>query len=548
MMKRNFTIFALLFLGQATLASAQGIHQVAHSDAGVIATAHPLATYAGQRVLEQGGNAADAAVAAAFAVSVVLPSMNSIGGRNQILVRRADGSVHGIDGTTQIPLSYDPETATPARHGYQTIGIPGVVAGLIKLHSQHGSLPLETLMAQAIEYAEHGFRLLPQQERFQAMGPKEVAESEGAAHYFLKADGSPYRAGELLVQTDLAATLRTIAADAGESFYRGDIAEAIARDMAANQGYVTARDLADYRAEDARIVRGSYRGYELVGSDIPSAGSMAIQALQILETFDRDDFAPEEWASLAGQAIRLASREIATLGSDTAAVRSTSKEWARAQALRLKTGTLPTPVPLPSPASPAADEVPHYTTHISVADAEGMVVSLTQTVGPVMGSKVATPGLGFHYAVTLGGYLGSSGPGVRARSFITPLIVLRDGAPFLVLGAAGGAKIISSVVQIVTRIIDDGLSLPDAMVAPRVYMGFNNATLEMETSGPDGWTQAQLNRVGRTGLEVRGVDRQSAFALVQALYFDAETGEWTAVSEPDGEGTAASPGGGTGGG
>lgn len=270
----------------------------------------PLATLAGLRTLEAGGNAADAAVASAFAVAVVLPSMNSIGGRNQILVWEPDGGIFGIDGTTQIPRGYDPEMAPQAAYGYVTVGILGAVAGLMRLHREHGSLPLSVIMAPAIGYAREGFRLLPQQEFFQAMGPEGLAETEGARRYFLKADGTPYRAGELLIQTDLASTLEQISLDGGESFYRGAIAETMARDFRANGGYVDAQDLAEYRAEDSRVLRGSYRGFEVVGLDVPAAGAVSVQALQIMENFDPAGMAPEEWAAIAGQAIGLASAEL----------------------------------------------------------------------------------------------------------------------------------------------------------------------------------------------------------------------------------------------
>jgi gamma-glutamyltranspeptidase/glutathione hydrolase len=531
----GISVLSIGFLPSAPL-SAQGVHQVATSEAGVVATAHPLATLAGLRTLEAGGNAADAAVASAFAVAVVLPSMNSIGGRNQILVREPDGEISGIDGTTQIPRGYDPETAPRAAYGYATIGIPGVVAGLMRLHREHGSLPLSVIMAPAIRYAREGFRLLPQQEFFQAMGPGALAESEGARRYFLKPEGTAYRAGELLVQEDLANTLEQISMDGGESFYRGSIAETMARDFRANGGFVGAQDLAEYQAEDSRVVRGSYRGFEVVGLDVPAAGAVSIQALQIMENFDPSAMAPEEWAAIAGQAIGLASSELGELGTDTAAVRATSKDWAKVQAERIVAPGRAHGVG--SVLLSSGEEEPHYTTHISVSDPEGRLVSLTQTVGPVMGSKVATPGLGFHYATTMGGYLMGAGPGERARSFISPLLVLKDGAPLLVLGAAGGARIVASVVQVVSRIIDGGMDLPAAMAAPRVFMGFDG-TLEMETSGAQGWSAAQIEGVEELGLTVRASSGPVSFALVQALLFDSETGNWTAVSEPDGEGSAA---------
>ena len=175
------TVLAVLAFAVVPLRlDAQSAPQVARSADGVVVAAQPLAAAAGARMLELGGNAADAAVAAAFAISVVEPSMNSIGGRNQILIRTPDGGVAGIDGTTSVPLGYDPATAPRAAYGYPTVGVPGSVAGLMRLHEEYGSLPLTTIMAPAIDYAAHGFRLLPGEARRQAGSRDQVAESEGA--------------------------------------------------------------------------------------------------------------------------------------------------------------------------------------------------------------------------------------------------------------------------------------------------------------------------------------------------------------------------------
>ena len=421
-------VVAATFFVALVPAEAQNARQSASSHGGMVAAAQPLATEAGVRMLEMGGNAADAAVAAAFAIAVVEPTMNSIGGRNQILIRTPDGEIHGIDGTTQAPWDYDYDTAPQAAYGYAVIGVPGAVAGLIRLHSEYGSLPLETVMAPAIDYAENGFRVLPGDALRQAAGAAQAREFPGTRSYYLKEDGSPYRPGDLLVQRDYAATLRAIAAGGHDAFYRGEIAEKMAADLAANGSAVKLQAFHDYEAVDSRIVRGSYRGYDLVGLDVPAAGTVSIQALQIMEHFDPDAMDDEEWAAIAGQALGIASRELATLGTDSAAVRATSKAWARRMAAEVRapagagvsvgTDLFPDGAPLP-PLDPRGDGQGH-TTHLSTADAHGMFVALTQTLGPNMGSKVATPGLGFLYASTLGGYLGRMEPGERARSFISP--------------------------------------------------------------------------------------------------------------------------------
>jgi gamma-glutamyltranspeptidase/glutathione hydrolase len=538
----------LVFLNagfQAQDTDRLGRHQVARSEMGMVVTAHPLATYAGVRILEQGGNAADAAVAAGFAVAVVRPSMNSIGGRNQILIRTSDGEIHGIDGTTQIPTDYGPSTATRAEYGYATIGTPGALAGLMRLHDEYGSLPLATVMAGATEYAESGFRLLPLQARFHATSAEQLAESEGARDQYLKPDGSPHRAGELLRQPVMARTLRRIVDGGADVFYRGEIAEAIAADMAANGGAVTMKSLADYRAEDARIVRGSYRGYELVALDVPASGAIAIQALQIMENFDPSALSEEAWAALVGQALALAIPDRRRLGSDTAAVRATSKAWAATQAKHVQLG-----VPVGAGTSDSwlrqaahADDEGH-TTHLSVADSTGMLVSFTQTIGPAMGSKVVTPGLGFLYAVTLGGYLSvDAEPGERARSSITPLMVLREGEPVLVLGAAGGSRIISAVIQAVTHVIDDDMSLQEALAAPRVHPTFDSTYaftgLAMESDSDWGWTEEQMEVIREMGFEVSATPGYGRFGRIHGIHYVPDTEGWVGVADPGGEGSAA---------
>ncbi|WP_419164632.1 gamma-glutamyltransferase [Candidatus Palauibacter sp.] len=542
----------LAFATLPSVLQGQSAPQVARSGDGVVAAAQPLAAAAGARMLELGGNAADAAVAAAFAISVVEPSMNSIGGRNQILIRTPDGEIAGIDGTTSVPLGYDPATAPSAAYGYATVGVPGAVAGLMRLHEEHGSLPLTTVMAPAIDYAEHGFRLLPGEARRQAGSRAQVAESAGARRYYLKPDGSPWQPGDRLVQSDMAATLKAISLGGGDAFYRGGIADRIAADMAANGGFLTHEALDAYRAEDSRIVRGSYRGFEMVGSDIPASGAVAILALHIAEEFDPDSMSGEAWGSVIAQSLALAMTQYRRDSSDSSAVRVTSKAFARELAAQVQVpsaATLESGSPLSLALATGGRELwlppdESHTTHLSAADGNGMAVALTQTIGPGMGAKVATPGLGFLYAVTLGGYLGISEPGERARSGITPLMVLDDGEPLLVLGAAGGIRIISAVVQAVTRVIDDGLALPAALAAPRVHPDFGPeglAGFAVEAGPEDGWSEASVEAFRDMGFDITATPRQGAFGRIHGLQYDAATGIWTGAADPDWEGAAVAP-------
>jgi gamma-glutamyltranspeptidase/glutathione hydrolase len=523
----------------------------------MVVAAQPLATAAGVEMLERGGNAADAAVAAAFAVSVVEPSMNSIGGRTQILLRTAEGSFHGIDATTQAPDTYDPDTAPQAGYGYPTVGLPGAVAGLTRLLGEHGTLPLATVMEPAIRYASEGFALLPGEAARQASAAEQLRESEGATLYYLESDGSPYDAGDHFVQSDLAMVLRRIASGGADAFYRGEIAKAMADDIVGVGGHVTAAALAGYRAEDARVVRGSYRGHELVGTFTPAAGAMTIGILQIIENFDMAGADETTWAAVVGQALALGFEAARTHRGPDAWQLLTSREWAREQAARVRLPVAvaamgPEPAAAPRGSSVAAylpgpDDEGH-TTHLSTADADGMAVALTQTIGPAMGSKIATPGLGFLYAATLGGYLGRLEPGERARSNISPFMVMDGGDPMLVLGAAGGARIVSAVVQAVCRVVDQGLPLPEALAAARLHpmQGSLNSPgsetgFQMETSPGIGWSPDVMAELRQLGFAVQEVPRAGAFGRIHGMSYDAASSSWTGAADPDWEGSAAAP-------
>ncbi len=536
-------------------------HQVDRAAGGMVSAAHPLATAAGVRILEMGGNAADAALAAGFAVSVVEPSMNSIGGRNQILVRTGDGEVLGIDGTTQAPLTYDPDTAPQASYGYPTVGIPGAVAGLFSLYESMGTLPLDVIMAPAIEYAEDGYHVLPGAALRHEMAAEQLAEFEGSRAHFLKEDGTPYQAGDLFVQADLAETLRAIRDGGRGVFYQGEIASRMAEDIQANGGAVTMESLDQYEAVPAMVVRGRYRGYDLTGNYVPAAGATTIQILQVLDHFDLASMDEFQWAAVVSQAMRFGfqgSYRDAVAGDADAAMAITSPEAAEEIAARI---VVPEPAAVPAAASgrrevpvlAAAGRAPeaglgldgwiaqqHHTTHLSTADEGGMMVALTQTIGPNMGSKVATPGLGFLYAATLGGYLGHVEPGERARSAISPIVVSRDGEPFMVLGAAGGGRIPPAVLQTILRVIDQGMSLEDALAAPRLYAR-EDGEVELEMTPGIAWSQDVVDGLEAMGLEVSLQERAGAFGRVHAIMWDAEAGVWIGGADPDWEGSADGP-------
>jgi gamma-glutamyltranspeptidase/glutathione hydrolase len=489
-------------------------------------------------------------VATGFAIAIVEPTMNSIGGRNQILVRTPDGNFQGIDGTTQAPQRYDPETAPQASYGYDVIGIPGVPAGLLRLHEEFGSMPLDLLMEPAIRYAEEGFRILPGDAARQAGARDQLLEFQGSVNAYLKEDLSSYSPGDLLIQEDYGSTLRIIAAGGSDAFYDGVISEIIAADLQAHGSTVDEVALANYRAEDAKIVRGEYRGYELIGTDIPSAGAMTIHALQIMEHFDPQSMTEAEWFAIIGQSLGYALDELGSLGTDSASVRVTSTEWAGKRATLLATPKNPNNLdsPMPIPVDETNPPINH-TTHFSIADTNGMFVSLTQTLGPTMGSKVVTPGLGFLYASTLGGYLSDCCyPGERARSNISPFMVVKDGEVILTLGAAGGARIPPAIVNVISRVIDFDMTLPQALLEPRVAPDraglerrYSPDFLSVETSPDIGWTDQEVLQMQELGINISEISRTGSFGRIHGIQYDPDTGTFIGGADPDWEGSARGP-------
>ena len=294
----------------------------------------------------------------------------------------------------------------------------------------------------------------------------------------MKPDGSTFRSGERLVQADYARTLRAILEGGHDVFYRGPIAERMAADLAANGSAVKLQAL----GIASRELRSS------LGTDTASIRATS-----------------KEWAARVADSIRAPAGSRSGRGSGAPAALGVSASRSRGSGLAV-----------PPPQGPRGDDRGH-TTHLTVADSSGMVVALTQTLGPTMGSKVVTPGLGFLYASTLGGYLGRMEPGERAASFISPFMVLKDGQPFLALGAAGGARIVSGVVEVVSRVID------------------------AETSPGIGWTAQPLADMRALGITVKENPDAGEFSRVHAIHYDAATRTWFGAADPDWEGTARGP-------
>jgi gamma-glutamyltranspeptidase / glutathione hydrolase len=513
---------------------------VLRSTRGMVVSGSPLASTVGARVLEAGGNAVDAAVATAFALSVVEPSMSGIGGRTQLLIRTQNGEFFGIDGGTSVPAAYPRGTVTASddAYGYQTIGVPGTVAALANALERHGTWPLPRVLAPAIALARAGFPLPPAEAARIAGEAARLKESLGARQYFLKADGSPYGPGELFVQSDLARTLEAIARGGARAFYSGAIAQQMSADIRAQGGFVAVSDIEQYAADESVVVRGSYRGYDLIGTYLPASGVTTIETMQILENFELRAIAGSaEWAALITQALLLAFEDRqADLGSaERKAAALVSKDYARERAQRIR-----------RPGSEDAvyeshaewDYEPEHTTHLSVADARGGIVALTQSVGPNLGAKVAAPGLGFLYAATMG-YLGDVEPGDRPFSSQSPIIVLQNNEPRFVLGAAGARRIIPAIVLTLSRTIDQRMSFADALAAPRLHALPDRIDVEDRTAAR--WSDAAVADLRSLGFTVRQRSDAPYFARIHGIFVDPSTREFVGAADPRWNGAAAAP-------
>ena len=496
-----------------------------------IAAAHPLASKAGKAMFEQGGNAFDAAVSAAFTLAVVEPSMSGIGGRLQAIYQTETGKIGGVDAATQVPKNYIPSEEKNA-YGYKTIGIPGVVAGLLKLHSEHGKLTLSQVMQPAILYAQNGFQLLSG-EAIRQQSVKEITvQFKGTKKHFLKEDGTSFNAGELIVQKELANTLKQIAAQGKAGFYEGAVAEKMVEDIQSNGGILTLEDLKNYKALDSEIVTGLFQGNQVHSLYLPSFGAISIQILQILDNLPNST-TEEEWALAVGDATKIAYSQRKHQVDRDSLTKILSYDNAKTIAESIVGGTHKRVAQIPSELPKSWTVAMGHTSHLTTADAYGNVVSLTQTVGPNMGSKVATEDLGFLYAVTLGGYLGEYKPADRSNSHISPTLFTKNNQVLLALGAAGGSRIVTAVTQVAHRYFSEKHTLKKSIMLPRVYPYKDSLWIEAHEG------LASLNaKLDPSVFPVKMIDEKARFGRVHAVALDTLTNSWIGAADPDWEGTA----------
>jgi gamma-glutamyltranspeptidase/glutathione hydrolase len=550
-----------------TLLLAAVLSFTAVSPRGAVATAHPTASAIAAEVLRRGGNAADAAVAAAFALSVVENQSSGIGGGGFALVYLArEGKVHAIDFREVAPAGATADMFAPGRSpaahpsldGGLAVAVPGAVKGYAEIARRFGTRPLAELVEPAARVAERGHPASPQEVRAASTRLDCLASRPAAAREFLVRgrDGKPAppAPGDLLVRRDLARTLRLLGRDP-ERFYRGPLAERIARAARDEGGILGAADLAAYRVRERVPLEGRYRGRRLVSFPLPSAGgAMVIGLLQVLEREDprAGGYRPERFLHAMIEAEKRLFARRALLGDPdlvpgSAAAVEEMISPAFAEALR---GSIGERAASPADVAPPREGV--HTTHLSVIDAEGNAVALTTTVNFFYGSCVVVPGTGillndemddFDAApgtANVFGLVGSGrnapAPGKVPLSSMAPTLVFGpDGKLWLAIGSPGGSYIPTAVAQVISHLVDDGMTLERSLAAWRLHHQWQPDAVQVEENGLEAATVSALEARGHRITWI-----ESARSNPQAVQVRSE-GWVEAASDPRYGGVPAAP-------
>jgi gamma-glutamyltranspeptidase/glutathione hydrolase len=520
---RKFLILQLLaFSVGAQTAYAQGLRPV-HAKKAMVVSVHQEASRAGADIMQQGGNAVDAAVATGFALAVVHPAAGNIGGGGFMLLRKSNGEVHFLDYREKAPKAATRDMYLDAQGnvipkasliGYKAVGVPGSVAGLVYAQKHWGKLPLRTVMAPAIRLAREGVRLTF--EEAQMLYYPGLEQFPDSKRIFLR-NGNYYEPGEIFRQPELARTLERIAANPNE-FYKGDMARELAAEIQRGGGLITAEDLAEYEVKERQPVRGSYRGYEIISAPPPSSGGITmLEALNILEGYDLGKMGNRSADSihLTTEAFRRAFLDRAELLGDPdfaqiPVAQLIDKKYAAAWRSSLDMLRASDSKELRRPAGfgeldrqaahrPFTGAESNNTTHYSVVDPDGNAVSVTTTLNDGFGSRVTAGKLGFLLNDEMDDFTSKPGvpngygliqgeanaiaPGKRPLSAMAPTIVVKDGKLFLVLGSPGGPRIITTVANILMGVVDYGLDIQQAVNAPRFHHQWQPDEIDIERNG-----------------------------------------------------------------
>lgn len=502
----------------AAILSAKDIFHPVLSRNGMVASQEATATRVGVEILKQGGNAIDAAVAVGFALAVTLPRAGNLGGGGFMLIHDAAGNeTVALDYREMAPAAASRDMyldadgnvdKQKARFSHHAVGVPGTVAGLALAQELYGTLPLERVIAPAIALARDGIVVSEDLAASLASRRKRLSQWSASAAIFYKPDGGFYKPGERLVQADLARSLALIATQGPSAFYEGEIGERIAAEMAAHGGPITLADLQAYAPVVREPVRGRYRDVEIASMPPPSSGGIHIvQILNLLERWPIGELGHNsaEAIHLMAEAMKLAYADRSEHLGDPGFWRVpmqglTSKAYAAelAQSIDSKRARSAEEI---GPADPMPFES-NETTHFSVMDSRGNVVSNTYTLNFSYGTGItaagtgillnnemddfaAKPGVPNAYGL-IGGDANAVAPRKRPLSSMSPTIVFRDGEPWLATGSPGGSRIITTVLQIIMNVVDHEMNIAAATSAARIHHQWLPDELRVETGlSPD---------------------------------------------------------------
>jgi gamma-glutamyltranspeptidase/glutathione hydrolase len=494
---------------------------------GMVASTSDIASRVGVDIMKRGGNAVDAAVAVALAMAVTWPAAGNIGGGGFMLIRMADGTSEAIDYRERAPLAASRDMYLDANgkvikgastDGYKAIGVPGTVAGLMLVHKRHGKLKWSELVEPARKLAAEGFVVSPFLDGvFHDKDTLKKLEPWPESRRIFLRNGHGYTIGERFKQPELAVTLARIQTNPRD-FYEGVTARRIVADMRAHGGLITMKDLREYEPTIRKPLHGSYRGHEFIVMPPPSSGGIAIiEMLQILEKYDvgATGWQSARYLHLVTEVMRRAFADRAEFLGDpdfvklpVSALTSPAFAEERRKSIDLERASKSSEI---RAGDPAPFEKPD-TTHFAVVDSDGSMVSNTYTLNDWFGAGVTAKGTGILLNDEMDDFTSKPGapndyqliqseknaiaPKKRPLSSMVPLIMLKDGKPWLAVGAAGGPRIISTVLEIVLSVVDFHVSLQEALDAGRIHHQWMPDEIYWEPNGTNPDSRAALERMG----------------------------------------------------
>ena len=496
----------------------------------MVVAQEPVAADVGVSVLKNGGNAVDAAVAVAFALAVTHPEAGNIGGGGFALIRTPDGKSRFFDFRETAPRSatrtmYLDGAGKPTKDsilGWRAAGVPGTVAGLEHIHRLYGRRPWAELVQPAVQLASKGLELSYSEATAMKQGAKMMDPFPESRRIFLKG-GAFFEPGETFVQPELAETLVRIAKDGTSDFYRGETARLLAEACKANGGEITVEDLRDYKVIERKPLEGDYKGYHIITAPPPSSGGVGI--LQMLAMLDGTGYEKSGAGSAASshylaEVMRRYYADRAQYLGDPDFSKIPVSGLVNPKYAAILRATIDPDKVTPSEAVSAGQPGPYEsseTTHFNVIDNDGTAVALTYTINAWWGNGVTVPGLGFLLNNEMDDFAAKPGepnafglvqgeanaiqPAKRPLSSMTPTMVLRGGRLYMILGAPGGARIITGVMQVLLNVIDFGLSVQEAVDQSRLHHQWKPDKLYLEKGfSPD--TKALLEKRGHVLEEV----------------------------------------------